>query len=782
MNLSKSLAKAAIDYYNYLDKKNKGLILYSVSHIEKISITANLYLFRFKINSKLNLIDDLRLQVFDKIYPECQIDIKLYDEDNKTLILQISPNILEDFPNIDKIDVEKIKIVCDLKYLIENVYKWFTAFDLCKPKKPKILKKSDGIRIFNNCSEEQINAIKTALSEPLTYIWGAPGTGKTQYVLTNAVLNYTTRNKRTIILAPTNNALEQIMSSLIKVTDEIGISRNKIIRLGTPTKKFFDKYPEVCDNNKLFKILKLISKKIDVLENILQYKKDKADYEKYSALILKDLNNISAIESQNTTINEDILDLRKRITQLKQQEKSISLDYDNILIRKKQYIDTMNSVSFKIKNWFNSKEKNIYQEELEKISKEENNAVKKLSKIHNDIKELKQELKTLENKIQTISLDSLNNHLRNLSLNKITHTNSVKEVIDIVNTKLNLLYEKINSKSQIYEEYENDSVEEIKSKLKNLTEERSESIQKSKQARIDNSLILGMTLDNFISTQIPSNDKNYEVLDLSADHIFLDEAGYSSLAKSMSIFSTSQPITLLGDHFQLPPVNEMDEDILRENPNLSVWSLSSLYSLDFLNNGIEYIVEAYKEKIPPDFESLNKQNLTLTYRFGQNLLNILSSEVYNIEMKSAPNKEDLEIFYIDASRTSISSKKRENLEEVNCIYNYILSHLDEDIAILAPYKNQISSLKKKCWPYCKDNIMTIHGSQGQEWDTVILSVCDTYDKYFTDSCRNDVDGKLILNTAISRVKKKLIIVCDYHYWTNEPNQLICKLLKIAKPY
>jgi len=72
-------------------------------------------------------------------------------------------------------------------------------------------------------------------------------------------------------------------------------------------------------------------------------------------------------------------------------------------------------------------------------------------------------------------------------------------------------------------------------------------------------------------------------------------------------------------------------------------------------------------------------------------------------------------------------------------------------------------------------ILTVHGSQGREWDTVILSVVDTNDKWFVDSRKSISKGLNLINTAVSRAKKNLIIVCDVDYWSNQYGQLITEL-------
>ena len=55
---------------------------------------------------------------------------------------------------------------------------------------------------------------------------------------------------------------------------------------------------------------------------------------------------------------------------------------------------------------------------------------------------------------------------------------------------------------------------------------------------------------------------------------------------------------------------------------------------------------------------------------------------------------------------------------------FIKMDCPEDFAILTPYSRQIRVLKEKMPQYKDTRILTVHKSQGREWDTVILSVYD----------------------------------------------------------
>ena len=98
---------------------------------------------------------------------------------------------------------------------------------------------------------------------------------------------------------------------------------------------------------------------------------------------------------------------------------------------------------------------------------------------------------------------------------------------------------------------------------------------------------------------------------------------------------------------------------------------------------------------------------------------------------------------------------------------------DEDYIILAPYNIQIKRLKS-ILPSEKQNILTVHRSQGMEWDTVILSVSDTESAYFVNSKLQI--GSQVLTTALSRAKSRLVIVCDVDFWKKQDGQLITDLV------
>ena len=126
---------------------------------------------------------------------------------------------------------------------------------------------------------------------------------------------------------------------------------------------------------------------------------------------------------------------------------------------------------------------------------------------------------------------------------------------------------------------------------------------------------------------------------------------------------------------------------------------------------------------------------------------------------------------------------RTNLGECAAIQRFLSTHPNENLAILTPYRNQRALLagtaKKSSYP--QEVSLTVHRAQGREWDTVLFSVVDTDGKWFTTTLIPKSNGTQIINTAVSRAKKKLILVCDCEYWSRQSNELIGKLLQIARP-
>jgi len=289
---------------------------------------------------------------------------------------------------------------------------------------------------------------------------------------------------------------------------------------------------------------------------------------------------------------------------------------------------------------------------------------------------------------------------------------------------------------------------------------------------------LAATVDTFIGRISPKENNKFE-------HIFLDEAGYCSLIKGATVAAYDRPITFLGDHMQLPPVCEFPEELLRKNPDyhcISLWAQSALYLEQALFLPAKQVFNTYINGDPLYLKKMAMSCLNRSYRFGEALANVLAEEVYTADFHGSLDvKTELQCIAI---QKKVGPKKRTNQSEINAIVKYVKEHPDEEIGIITPYVNQRNLLRealKSVLPTNEaDSVVTVHGSQGREWETVLFSVVDTTDKWFTDSFNKKSNGKMVINTAVSRAKKKLIIICDADYWETQPNQFITKLISTAE--
>ncbi len=94
---------------------------------------------------------------------------------------------------------------------------------------------SEKRKLPDDLTPDQTNALERALSQPVTYVWGPPGTGKT-VVLAALAWQLFQENKRVLIVSHTNHAVDGVVESLCKRITERGrsaIPEGSILRLGS---------------------------------------------------------------------------------------------------------------------------------------------------------------------------------------------------------------------------------------------------------------------------------------------------------------------------------------------------------------------------------------------------------------------------------------------------------------------------------------------------------------------------------------------------------------------
>lgn len=245
-----ALLQACKVYYAYLQEHSLGCEELQVAQV--VFDDPNIHI---RIKAKMLNTDSLMIQIGSvapiPLNEEFGFYVRFYDEKSQILSIEcLDSSVL----NAVQKHKSQLKIFSDLKFLIRNLEAFFEQQNtFAIPAAPPIFAHKDSTSAYRSITtqpylnKEQASALRDILSKPFSYVWGAPGSGKTQVVLFEALLHYVYNSTRVCVLAPTNSALEQVLQSLIKKFDTLKIERSMILRLGTPSNAFMEQYAEVCD-------------------------------------------------------------------------------------------------------------------------------------------------------------------------------------------------------------------------------------------------------------------------------------------------------------------------------------------------------------------------------------------------------------------------------------------------------------------------------------------------------------------------------------------------------
>ena len=596
-----------------------------------------------------------------------------------------------------------IQVFSDMKWLVSKTTDFLESFGSLIRFPPTPLAYTPSILLSGmRISEEQKAAVTMAMSEPLSYVWGVPGSGKTQSVLAASIGECVRRGERVAVIAPTNLALEQVLRGLLKAFrdtpqfhDIIDPARD-VVRIGTPTSEFATEFPDICEGNGVR--TQLLSK-IQLHEHIVTTLLERR-YEKY---------------------------------------------------------------------------RNVCDECADKAEKIKDD----------DVSGRKALLKSMEPILDAMKED----YRYRLNANRVNQGNIAENIPRI----RSLLYD--HDRSEYLEgDYRNRDDDSLSDWLTEIEAQIDSLRPRDRSSNLDNFKVVAMTLSKFIITYGPTGDDRRRSLDV--DHVFVDEAGYCNCLQTLTLFTLNAPVTLLGDHMQLPPVCELNHDDLAdyikedgEDRFDYLWDLSALYVDHFFDEDLSILKRMYLESEEPDFVRMTHRELRTTFRFGPNLADALGRYVYPAGMVSA-SKYPLEVTVIKAEIDSFpigyGKILRKNVEEASAISAIVdsMGLKGESFVVLTPYNDQIKCLKE-IDPQLADHVLTIHKSQGREWDTVIISVVDGHhnpeDKppRFTSSqvIEGARIGLKVINTALSRAKKRLIIVCDVDYWEDKRDELLGDIVR-----
>lgn len=766
--------QSAERYYKYLQDHNKGISEVEVSRIQKRGRRACLTLRGVLSPAGM---DSIQLQIDGDRYPAERIRPIEYRQDESLLILNPDRDIFDMLP-VGSCD--QISVVSSLLFLVERVRRWYEnhTAPLGLPVIPPAVKVPPLHEMAGGTpSEDQYAAVRGVLSSPLSYVWGAPGTGKTRYVLSNCVLAYLREDKKVLLIAPTNNALDQMLSGVIGVLRSVDVPLTCIRRLGVPSRDFQKKFPTVCENQSSEKMRTRLSQEVQQLREQVKILRWYRNNSRFLAAFTELHDSFLAAEktySASRIPDDKILSTRNLLEDISRQISFLDRKMEELTVWRDSYPGRLSRLFFPGKYAKKMAALDDFARSRPALLQDQDFYQQKLNAYTSANKQAES--------AYWLDYDGLCGRFR--ALCRASRDPSISALSSLDSGKLpaktDELIQSIRSicdalAGQISPDWPEET--QLTARLR-AAESALSRLDEDTSADWENIRVLAMTIDRCIGATVSA-----DFPDFTPEHIFMDEAAYCSLIKGYTLLGFNRPLTLLGDHAQLPPVCEMSDYDFRKAENCPVffWAQSAIHIESAFMCPFQALYLRYDQGDAPDFDRLRCFPLSVTYRFGPSLSRVLANLIYTKDFRSA-NTAETSIKFISAPSRS-GDIPRTSRSECAAIVSLVkqLTAAQVDFAVLTPYKKQITLLYEQLRdPSCHGKVMTVHASQGREFHTVILSVVDTTQKFFVNS-RIPV-GRSVLNTAISRSRSELILVLDDGYWRTQDSQMIGQLLQIASPY
>lgn len=545
-------------------------------------------------------------------------------------------------------------------------------------------------------NKSQRQAINNAFKYDISVIQGPPGTGKTQTIL-NIIANAVIRGKTIAVTSNNNTATKNVQDKLEKYG--FGFLTAFLGNTGN-LDAFFKVEQTVTDSIKEWK---LSNKDIDQRINEI-------------SVGIKTINSLQSYREREIELKKyiDELQVEKAINDAEYQlkEKNISIHLKSLhftterLLSLKAALDLLPEEKFKR---FFTKVRFLFKFgifNLPKFFPNRNDALDYLDNLYYDIKisELQKQLDSVKLFLQKNNVEAIENNIKELSLSIFRHS-AFKSIEN---------YSGFSFGRKDFRKNFNSFIKRYPIML-NTTQ-----------------ALLSSTGDNFIY-----------------DYVIIDESSQVALTTAVIAMSVAKNIVLVGDSMQLPHIVKTQHK-KQLSEIFEVSNVSKAYSyVD--NNILESVKQLYKTAVK---STLLKEH----YRCDPHIINFCNKRFYDNQLLVRTKHDDKNGVEIIPTKAH-SELDRANERQVCVIEEEVIPNLVfNDIGIIAPYNNQVNLIKR----HLKDKgikVETIHKFQGQENDVIILSTVSDRVKFSdNDEFIDFLNDPKLLNVAISRAKKKLIMI------------------------
>lgn len=240
--------------------------------------------------------------------------------------------------------------------------------------------------------------------------------------------------------------------------------------------------------------------------------------------------------------------------------------------------------------------------------------------------------------------------------------------------------------------------------------------------------------------------------DVMYDYLIMDEASQVDIATGALALSCARNVVIVGDTKQLP--NVVTDDIKAK--------AKAIFDSFNVSEGYQY-TNSFLQSILDVMPNVTQTLLREHYRCHPKIINFCNQKFYRGEliiMTKDKGEEDV----LSVVKTVAGNHERSHYSQrqIDVIKNEIIPKYvsnPEETGIIAPYKNQVEALSKEITDI---DAATVHKFQGKEKENIIISTVD-------DEISDFADDPYLINVAVSRAKKKLMLVVTGNEQSKEHN-------------
>lgn len=240
--------------------------------------------------------------------------------------------------------------------------------------------------------------------------------------------------------------------------------------------------------------------------------------------------------------------------------------------------------------------------------------------------------------------------------------------------------------------------------------------------------------------------------DVVYDYLIMDEASQVDIATGALAISCARNVVIVGDTKQLP--NVVTDDTKAK--------AKAIFDSFNVNEGYQY-TKSFLQSILDVMPNVTQTLLREHYRCHPKIINFCNQKFYRGELIiMTADKGEEDVLSVVKTVSGNHARNHYSQRQIDVIKNEIIPKYVSDpkeTGIIAPYKNQVEALSKEI----KDiDAATVHKFQGKEKDNIIISTVD-------DEISDFADDSYLINVAVSRAKKKLMLVVTGNEQTKERN-------------